>query len=378
LTAYSTVLKGLEGVYVTESSLSLIDVENGALYYVGYDVRELTEKASFEEVVFLLLHQRLPSRRELSDFQKLLRESMSLDQTLVEVAGRYAKRTDLLTLLAVLIALRGSGMRGGNYEDVKSGIDIVAKMGALYSTIIRLREGGDYIPPRSDLSLPENMLYMLKGESYNPRHAPILDDLLILHAEHGIPASTFAALVAASTLSDIYSSVATAVLALKGPLHGGAAEAAYRQALEIGAPENVPAWLERTLSAKKRIMGFGHRVYKIYDPRAAMLKEIIARHLSEMRGEARRLYDITSALERHCLSVLGPRGIYPNMDLWTPILYRFIDLPPDSFTAFFSVSRSPGWAAHILEYWRDNKLIRPLHLYVGPPPRGYVPLEARN
>ncbi|MEM0482284.1 MAG: citrate/2-methylcitrate synthase [Nitrososphaerota archaeon] len=378
MTVHAHVFKGLEGVYVIDSAICLIDTENGVLYYAGYEVKELVEKSSFEEVAFLLLHQRLPTKSEFKEFSGRLRESLDLESRHIETIRRHASATDTLTMLATLMVLEGSGKKGGNPSDVEAAINAIAKMGSFFSTIIRIRSGGDYVPPRKDLSFAENILYMMKGGAYRKEHADILDDLLILHAEHGVPASTFASIVTASTLSDLYSSIAAGTLALKGPLHGGASEASYEQALSIGSVEKVPQWVESTLAQKKKIMGFGHRVYKIYDPRATVVKEMIARHANIMDGEVRKLYEITQALEDYGLKFLASRGIYPNVDLWTPILYRMVGMPPDSFTAFFAVSRTAGWASHILEYWRDNKLIRPLHLYVGESPRKYLPMELRG
>ncbi len=378
MSVHAHVFKGLEGVYVIDSAICLIDTEKGALYYAGYDVRELVEKSSFEEVAFLLLHQRLPTKSELEEFTSRLRASLNLESKHIETLRKHADNKDTLTMLAMLMVLEGGGKKGGDPGDLEAAINAIAKMGSFFSTIIRIRSGGDYVPPRKDLSFAENILYMMNGGEYRREYVEILDDLLILHAEHGVPASTFASLVTASTLSDLYSSIAAGILTLKGPLHGGASEASYAQALRIGSAERVPQWVESMLAEKKKIMGFGHRVYKIYDPRATVVKELIAKHAATMDSEAKKLYEITQALEDYGQKVLAPRGIYPNIDLWTPILYRMIGVPPDSFTAFFAVSRIAGWAAHILEYWRDNKLIRPLHLYVGEQPRKYLPLELRE
>ncbi len=355
----------------------MIDTEQGALYYAGYDVRDLVERSNFEETIFILLNQRLPTRKEYLEFTSLLRESLELQPLHIETIKHYVSRTDILSLLSLLMVLEGGGKKGGDPAEKRSGIDAVAKMASFYSAILRIRSGGEYVPPRGDLNFAENMLYMIDGEVRNADFARVLDDLLIIHAEHGIPASTFASLVAASTLSDLYSSIAAGILALKGPLHGGAAEASYAQAMEIGNPERVRAWLESALSEKRKIMGFGHRVYKMYDPRATIVKKIITGIENYMDSDVKRLYEITVALDAYGQEYLAPRGIYPNLDLWTPILYRTIGLPPDSFTALFAVSRSAGWASHILEYWMDNKLIRPLHLYKGQYPKKYIPLELR-
>ncbi len=372
------VQKGLEGVYVTESAISFIDLERGALYYSGYDVRELVERSRYEEIVFLLLNRRLPTAKEYDAHVRELVSNMRLGGDHLDVIRSFVSKMDPLSILATLMVIEGSGKQGGDPSDTSSAVRAVSRMGAFFSTIVRLKLGGDYIPPRSDLGFVENMLYMIRGEPPTSEEAAILDDLLILHAEHGIPASTFACLVAASTLSDLFSSVAAGILALKGPLHGGASEASYKQALEIGDPARVPEWVEEALRSKRKIMGFGHRVYKTYDPRALIVKEIIRRLEDRLSQEGKMLLRVTQALEEYGEKKLANRGIYPNVDLWTPIVYRALGLPEDAFTPLFAVSRTAGWAAHILEYWTDNKLIRPLHIYTGDKLKQYVPIELRS
>ncbi len=372
------VLKGLEGVYVTESSISFIDTERGVLYYAGYDVRDLVERGRYEDVVFLLLNQRLATAEEYDEHVRNLISNMRLTDEHVDTIKRHAGRIDPLSLLAILMTMESSGQVGGNYKDTSAAVRAVARMGAFLATILRVRNGGDYVPPLGELGYAENMIYMMRGNPPSSEEASVLDDLLVLHAEHGIPASTFACLVAASTLSDLASSVAAGILALKGPLHGGASEASYRQALEIGDPKRVPEWVEGALREKRRIMGFGHRVYKTYDPRAIIVKELIRRFQNKLSDEARMIYKVNLALEEYGEARLSQRGIYPNIDLWTPILYRFLGFPESSFTPLFAVSRTSGWSAHILEYWRDNRLIRPLHLYVGETGKKYVPPELRK
>jgi citrate synthase len=372
------VQKGLEGVYVTESAISFIDLERGALYYSGYDVRELVERSRYEEIVFLLLNRRLPTSKEYDAHVRELVSNMRLGGDHLDVIRSFVSKMDPLSILATLMVIEGSGKQGGDPSDTSSAVRAVSRMGAFFSTIVRLKLGGDYIPPRSDLGFVENMLYMIRGEPPTSEEAAILDDLLILHAEHGIPASTFACLVAASTLSDLFSSVAAGILALKGPLHGGASEASYKQALEIGDPARVPEWVEEALRSKRKIMGFGHRVYKTYDPRALIVKEIIRRLEDRLSQEGKMLLRVTQALEEYGEKKLANRGIYPNVDLWTPIVYRALGLPEDAFTPLFAVSRTAGWTAHILEYWTDNKLIRPLHIYTGDKLKQYVPIELRS
>jgi citrate synthase len=341
-------------------------------------VRELVERSRYEEIVFLLLNRRLPTAKEYDAHVRELVSNMRLGGDHLDVIRSFVSKMDPLSILATLMVIEGSGKQGGDPSDTSSAVRAVSRMGAFFSTIVRLKLGGDYIPPRSDLGFVENMLYMIRGEPPTSEEAAILDDLLILHAEHGIPASTFACLVAASTLSDLFSSVAAGILALKGPLHGGASEASYKQALEIGDPARVPEWVEEALRSKRKIMGFGHRVYKTYDPRALIVKEIIRRLEDRLSQEGKMLLRVTQALEEYGEKKLANRGIYPNVDLWTPIVYRALGLPEDAFTPLFAVSRTAGWAAHILEYWTDNKLIRPLHIYTGDKLKQYVPIELRS
>jgi citrate synthase len=218
---------------------------------------------------------------------------------------------------------------------------------------------------------------MIREEEPDEEDVMLLDKLMMLQAEHGLPASTFAALVTASTMADLYSSLVSGLLALRGPLHVGASEAAYNQLLEIGSPDRVEEWFSRAMAEKRRIMGFGHRVYRTYDPRARILKELAHRLAVTRGGEIRRLYEVAAKLEEVGIRHLAPRGIYPNVDYWSPIIYMALGIPKEYYTLMYAMSRVAGIVAHVLEYWTDNKLIRPLHLYTGEKGKRYVPVEER-
>jgi citrate synthase len=372
------VYKGLEGVYVLESSLCLIDTEHGKLYYLGYDVEELAEKSSYEEVSYLLLHGRLPKRPELEEFVGKLRSEMRLTPEEMRDVQYAAKRTGPMDALAAFY-LFASKDPPQTKDPMEHAIRAVAKAGSVLGNVVRVQRGEEPMEPQPELGIAGNLVYLVTSKKPEQYQTEFLDDILILHAEHGVPASTFGAVVTASTLSDIYSSIVTGLMTLKGPLHGGAAEAAYYQFVEIGDPNRVESWLERALAEKRRVMGFGHRVYKIYDPRARYVKAMAARAAELAGGRVKTLYEIAVRLEQAAIERLSARGLYPNVDFWTPIVYTAIGIPPGYFTAVFAVSRVVGWVAHVVEYWKDNRLIRPLHLYTGPESgQRYVPIEERG
>jgi citrate synthase len=238
-----------------------------------------------------------------------------------------------------------------------------------------LRQNQTPIPPHPKLSHAANFLYMMFGKEPEEMPAKVMDAALVLHADHEMNASTFASLVTASTLSDIYSAVSSGVGALKGPLHGGANEAVLKMLQEIADPKHVESWVEQALAKKTKIMGFGHRVYKNYDPRARIFKEY-ARRLSE-KTKFSRFFQINDKLEQVMQAKLGQHGIFPNVDLYSGIVYHQMGIATDLFTPIFAIARVPGWTAHILEYWQENRLFRPNADYVGPEPRSYVPIAQR-
>ncbi|MCS7117735.1 MAG: citrate/2-methylcitrate synthase [Thaumarchaeota archaeon] len=372
------VYKGLEGIYVLDSSLSFIDTENGKLYYVGYDVEELVARSNYEEVAYLLLNHKLPTMSEFSAFLGKLRDEMRLGEEELEVVRFVSKRSGGMDALAAYFIMTQKDAVG-EVSPMDSAVRAVGKAGSVLGNVIRVQRGDDTLNPDPSLGIAGNLVYLITSEKPQPYQVEFLDDILILHAEHGVPASTFGSVVTASTLSNVYSSIVTGIMTLKGPLHGGAAEAAYQQFLEIGDPDRVESWLERALSERRRIMGFGHRVYKIYDPRAKVVKAMAAKASEIAGGHVKNLYEIALRLEEAALAKLAPKGLFPNLDFWTPMVYTAVGIPPNYFTAVFAVSRIVGWVAHLLEYWKDNRLIRPLHNYVGPPVgQKYVPIEARH
>jgi len=379
------IVKGLEGVYVTETRLSYIDGLNSRLYYVGYRIEDLVAFSNYEEVAFLLYYYRLPKREEFELFKGFLYESRSIPQDVVELIRRMTSRRahpmDMLRTAVSYLAIFDPELAAGSREaNLRKAVRLLAKVPTVVAHIYRLSRGLDPIEPREDLGHTENFLYMLHGKIPMEFEAKVLDTIFILHAEHGMNASSFATLVTASTLSDIYSAVVTGIGTLKGPLHGGAAEAAYYQFKEIGEPEHVEEWVRETLKARRRIMGMGHRVYKSYDPRAKIMKELDGEIANKYGGEPERLYRIAVKLEEVALREFEARGrtdIQPNIDFYTPIAYTALKIPPELFTAVFAASRTLGWTAKVIEYTMDNRLIRPLDYYIGELDRKYIPINER-
>lgn len=376
-----TIYKGLEGIYVTESGLSFIDTEHSRLYYAGYDVKELVERSNYEELCFLLLNKRLPKKSEFESFLERFRESRALSSEQLEVAKLVAERGEMISSLSAyfLLAYRFEvgGLTMGGADRTSEAVKLISQAAPAVAAIYRARRGQEYVEPRGDLGHAANFLYMLTGREPDEWDAKAIDAIFILHAEHGMPASTFSALVTASTLSDLPSSIVSGLLALKGPLHGGAAEAVHRQLREIGDPSRVEAWLREAFEKKRRIMGMGHRVYKIYDPRAKIVKEMARTAAERKGGVVKTMYETAEKLENEALKQLAPRGIFPNLDFWTPVIYTSVGLPVECYTPLFAASRILGWAAHILEYWSDNRLIRPRQYYVGEKDKKYIPPDER-
>jgi len=372
------VFKGLEGVYVAESKLCMIDGENSKLYYVGYDVEELVEKSCYEEVVYLLFNHRLPRKDEFEEFKDELVRHRTLWSEQLDFIDRFDGSKEPLGLLSSLLLISydiDSRYIDNNHST--RAVRLVSLMSSALAAIIRKGMGLNFVEPDPRLGHAANFLYMIRGEKPTDEDTALLDTLLILQAEHGLPASTFAALVTASTMADLYSSLVSGLLALRGPLHVGASEGAHRQLLEIGSPERVEEWFSKAMAEKRRIMGFGHRVYRTYDPRAKILKELAHRLAVTRGGEIRRLYETAAKLEEVGIKHLASRGIYPNVDYWSPIIYTALGIEMEYYTLMYAMSRVAGIVAHVLEYWNDNKLIRPLHLYTGELNKRYVPIEER-
>ncbi|MGQ9753117.1 MAG: citrate/2-methylcitrate synthase [Thermaceae bacterium] len=374
------VARGLERVLFTESRMCFIDGERGRLYYFGYPIQELAEKSSFEEVSFLLLHGRLPKKEELGAFSKDLARRRALPGHLLKSMERYPKGAHPMSVLRT--AVSELGLLDPKEEEIsrealyEKGLDLVAKFATIVAAHKRIREGKSPIEPREDLSHAANFLYMANGREPSPEQAKLMDAALILHAEHGFNASTFTAIAAFSTETDLYSAIAAAVASLKGPRHGGANEAVMRMIQEIGSPERASDWVREKLARKERIPGMGHRVYKAFDPRAGVL-ERFAQQAAEVHGRS-KAYQILKIVEREAGEVLSPKGVYPNVDFYSGVVYSDLGFPLEFFTPIFAVARIAGWVGHILEYKAlDNRLLRPDARYIGEVDLAYPPLEAR-
>ncbi|RRQ22433.1 citrate synthase [Thiohalobacter thiocyanaticus] len=380
----SEYLPGLEGVPATKSNISDLDGSRGILTYRGYEISDLARYSNFEETALLLLDGRLPTAAELEEFDRRLRNNRPVKYNIREIM-KYLPATghpmEMLQASVAALAMfyPAEENLGGDDTDYihNMSVKILARMATLVAMWEHLRAGYDPIPPRKDLGYAENLLYMFTGEEPDPLLARIMDASLILHAEHTINASTFAALVAGSTLTNPYLVVAAAIGTLAGPLHGGANQRVLEMLQEIGRPENARAWLERQLAEKRRIWGMGHREYKVKDPRATILQNMMLELMKERGGQISPLFETAVALEEAAAEKLGPKGVYPNVDYYSGILYSEMGIPGDQFTSIFAVARCAGWLAHWREQLKDNRIFRPTQVYIGEAPRAYVSIEER-
>ncbi len=383
----SEYLPGLEGVPATKSNISFIDGEKGILAYRGYPIEQLVEKSNFEETALLLLDGELPTADVLASFDEQLRRNRRVKYNIREMMKHLPATGHPMEMLQTGVASLGmfypgsECLTGGSCTDLNyvhnMTVNILACMPVIVTNWEHLRNGYDPVPPRTDLSYAENFLYMFTGEDPDPVLARILDACLILHAEHTINASTFAALVAGSTLAGPYSVIAAAIATLSGPLHGGANERVLEMLEEIGSPANAKPWLEKKLARKEKIWGMGHREYKVKDPRAPILQKLMM-ELMEYRGSKASLkLEIALALEEAARERLAVKGVYPNVDYYSGILYDEMGIPSDQFTPIFAVSRAAGWLAHWREQLSDNRIFRPTQVYTGEPLRDYVSMEQR-
>ncbi|MFB6470450.1 MAG: citrate/2-methylcitrate synthase [Vulcanisaeta sp. AZ3] len=394
-TPCGTIIHGLEDVLVKTTSISDIDGKRGILWYRGYRIDDLANNSTYEEVVYLLLYGKLPTKSELEELKNRLTNNRELNPATIEVLRSLAKAHPMFALEAA-VATEGAydednikladALRAGRYkqEEKTLALRIAEKLVAKLPTIVayhyRLSQGLDLIKPRPDLGHAANFLYMFFGKDPDPLATKSVDLYLILHADHEIPASTFTALVIGATLSDLYSVVSGAIGALKGPLHGGANEAAVKSYLEIGDPAKTKDVVEAaTKPGGPRLMGVGHRVYKTYDPRARIFKGVVEDYVKKF-GDPKKLYAIASGIEQAVLAhpYYQQRNLYPNVDFWSGIIFYYLGIPYDYFTPLFAMSRVVGWIAHVIEYWENNRLFRPRACYVGPHDIPYVPIDKRQ
>jgi len=371
--------RGLDDVVVKTSRLTFIDGERGRLLYAGYDIRDLVEHSSFEETAFLLWHLRLPNAEELVSLRREIAVHRKLPTSTVRMLRKLPKATSPIDALRTAVSAIASSdpelEDSSRAANLRKAIRLTAKVATIVAAYQRIRNGLRPLPPNPALGQAEDYLRMLLGRAPPPRDARILDRALVMYADHSLNASAFAAVVTGSTLADLYAAVVAAIAALKGRLHGGAIEGALNMLLKIGSPERAEPYVLDALKRHEKIMGFGHRVYKTYDPRALLLRDM-ARALAEERGE-RTLFETASAVQEVVVRELAAKRIFPNVDYYAGLVYHILGMPTDSFTPTFAVARVAGWTAQVLEYWDDNELMRPLDWYVGPREAVYVPLDRR-
>ena len=373
--------KGLAGVIAAESSICLIDGAVGSLRYRGIGIEDLAANSSFSESAYLLLHGKLPSRAELGGFDEKLRGYRAVDSSIIAVLRGLSKDTHPMIALQAAIAAHGGidspVAAAHNAENFDRAMKIIARFPTIVAAWDRIRKGQDPIDARSDLGHGQNFLYMLSGETPDDETGHIFDVCLILHMEHSFNASTFTGRVVSSTQAPLDASIAAAVGALYGPLHGGANERVLAMLDEVPAGDAATGWLTDALAAKRKIMGMGHRVYQAKDPRAFVLEGFLKR-IVEKSGRTEN-YDKLKAVETAMRTEMERKGkkIYPNVDYFSGSLYENLGISTELFTPIFAIARVVGWAAHILEQWEDNRIFRPRALYTGPETAEWVDFDQR-
>lgn len=373
----SITAKGLEGIVANSTALSDVRGTEGILIYAGYNIDELAGKVSYEEVVHLLWHGSLPNCTQLAGLKEELASLRELPQGVIDFIKAAPKDANPMDVIRTGISMLGlyDKVPVGDIDPAKNrrrAASITAKVGVIAAYYHRARQGKDLPPVRKDLGEAAHFLYLLNGEVPTEEAAKTLDVAYVLHADHGMNASTFSARVTIATLSDIYSAVTSAIGTLKGPLHGGANEGVIHMLREIGEESKVDAWIADALANKKKIMGIGHRVYKTLDPRAPHLRSMAVK-LCEQLGEGKwiRMSERIAELMRE------KKGLNANVDFYSATVYYSLGLPTDMFTPIFAIARTSGWTAHILEQLVDNRLYRPLSEYVGPTGREVIPIKDR-
>lgn len=413
-----TIGPGLEGAIACETKIGYVNGSKGWLIYQGYDIFDLCAYSTFEEVSYLLMHGKLPTEKQLDIFKKKLARYRNIPETIRMLTGFPVE--DMSTMAS--LRLGSDLMRQNRAEDVEEITDafgyiysdedsfametspkggkkaiyefdtdsedsaelidscyqVIGGLASILGATSRLREGFLPLEPRDDLSHAANLIYMMTGKEPTPLEERVMDVCLILHADHGMNASTFATIVVASTLSDIYFSIGAGIAALNGPLHGGANEEVVKVINEIGSIENVKPWFKKSREEGKKISGFGHRVYKAYDPRARIL-EPLAELLVANNPKMKEKYDIAQALEKEVINDFGKeKKIFPNVDFYSGIVYQSLGIKTDYYTPIFGVSRVSGWAAHVVEYLKKNRIFRPRGIYVGEYEKEYTPIADRE
>ena len=369
---------GLEDVVAAESAICDVDGTAGRLVYCGYDIHDLAEHSTFEEVVYLLWNNRLPSKAELAELNQQLTTHRALPPEVIEQMKKFPKEAMPMEALRTAVSMLSMYDKEAELmtpeANIRKAIELTAKLPTIVAYIDLIRNGKAIVPPKKDGSLAENFLFMLSGGK-NPTETAVksLDIALILHADHELNASTFAARVAAATLTDFYSATVAAIGALKGPLHGGANQEVIKMLIEMGSVDNVLPHLQKMFANHEKVMGFGHRVYKTEDPRATHLRKM-SEELGKRSGDT-KWYEMSAKVEEQ---VKADKHLNANVDFYSASVYYMLGIPIDLYTPIFAISRMSGWAAHILEQYANNRLIRPRADYVGKRDLTWVPFEKRQ
>lgn len=375
--ATSTAAAGLRGVVAAQSSIGDVNGEQGILIYQGYDIHDLAEHSTFEEVVYLLWHGELPNQAQLDELKSQLRANYAVPAEVLEMMKTFPKTADPMDALRTAVSSLDFYDADGHGTDRAAAVDAAIKMTAQMGTIAaawdRIRNGKDPVAPDTSLSIAENFLYMLRGERAEADEEHIFDVCLILHADHELNASTFTTRVVAGTLAGMYGAVTAGIAALAGPLHGGANTNVMKMLLEIGDTDKIDSWLDTALAEKRKIMGIGHAVYKTEDPRATWLRRF-SKQMADKKGES-KWFEMSQRIEK---AMLDKKGMYPNVDFYSASTYYLMGIALDMYTPIFAVSRISGWTGHILEQYANNKLIRPRAEYIGERDRKYTPIGERG
>ncbi len=379
---------GLKGVPATESAISYLDGQVGLLTYRGYPIVELARHSTFEETAWVLINGELPQADHLARFDADLRANRRVKYNVRDIMKFLPIDGHPMEALQTCVASLGmfypgqermtaNGISADSEFVEQMIVKILASMATLVAMWEHIRRGDDPVQPRTDLTYAENFLYMMNEREPDPVEARIMDACLVLHAEHTINASTFSALVCGSTLAPPNLVVASAIGTLAGPLHGGANQRVLNMLDEIGSVEKVSDWLDQRLTNKQVVWGFGHREYKVKDPRADILQGLLEQLREHRSGQISRLYEIAMELERCAEERLAPKGIFPNVDFYSGLLYEALGIPRDQFTPIFAISRTAGWLAHWKEQIANNRIFRPTQVYTGYDPRSYKPMSTR-
>ncbi len=370
---------GLEGVPATQSNISYVDGKAGLLEYRGIRIEDLCVHSSFLETSYLLIFGDLPKQIQLKEFEKDITHRRRIKYRIRDMIKSFPDNAHPMDALQTSVAALGMFYPLGDFQDwdyiYQATVRLLAKVPTMVAAFHMMRQGNDPVMPRDDLDYASNFLYMLNEQVPDPLAARIFDVCLTLHAEHTVNASTFAALVTASTLTDPYAVITSAIGTLAGPLHGGANEQVMMMLEEIGSVDNVTAYLEGKIARKEKLMGFGHRIYKVKDPRAIVLQDLVHELFDSFGHDP--YYDIALELEKQAYDKLASKGIHPNVDFYSGLVYKKLGIPSNLFTTIFAIARVPGWLAHWKEQLADNRLFRPTQMYTGLHDVTYIPINER-